>query len=56
MVTPLFSGTGFDEKMTLSGITIYSSDLEENDIETVEDIELVFRIYNADNYSTFIES
>lgn len=42
--------------MALDEITILSSDLEENDIEKVEDIELVFRIINSDNYQTIIET
>lgn len=41
MVTPYFSCTVNSGRMALSDITIMSSDLEENDIETVEDIELV---------------
>ena len=56
MVSPLFSSTVFDGKMAISAITIFSSDLEDNDITTVEDVELVFRIYNADTYSTIVES
>ena len=56
MVTPLFSSTVYDGKMAISAITILSSDLEDNDITTVEDVELVFRIYNADTYSTIVES
>lgn len=56
MVTPLLSSTVFDGKMAISDITILSSDLEDNDIKTVEDVEMIFRIYNADTYSTIVES
>lgn len=52
MVTPFFSSTIYDGKKTVDDITILSSDLEENSIETVEDIEVNFHIYDADSYST----
>lgn len=52
MVTPFFSSTIYDGKKTVDDITILSSDLEENRIETVEDIEVNFHIYDADSYST----
>lgn len=56
MVTPFFSCTVNDGRMALSEITIMSSDLEENDIESVEDIELMFRIINPETYQTIIET
>lgn len=56
MVTPYFSCTVNSGRMALSDITIMSSDLEENDIETVEDIELVFKIINPDTYQTIVET
>ncbi|MGI5906491.1 MAG: hypothetical protein ACOX85_09585 [Candidatus Pararuminococcus gallinarum] len=56
MVTPFFSCTVNNGRMALSDITIMSSDLEENEIETVEDIELVFKIINPDTYQTIVET
>lgn len=56
MVSPLFTSTVNNNKMAISAITNFSSDLEDNDIETVEDVERVFRIYDADTYSTIVES
>ena len=37
-------------------ITIFSKDLEENDIESIDQVELKFHIYNADSYSTIADS
>lgn len=50
MVTPYFSSTVNDGRMALSDITILSSDLEDNGIEKIEDIELVFHIINPDTF------
>ena len=52
MVTPFFSSTVYAGRMALDDITIMNSDLEENDIETVEDIELKFHIFDNDSFST----
>ena len=56
MITPFFSCTVNDGRMALDDITIMSSDLEENDIEAVEDIELVFNIVDPDNYRSIFET
>ena len=56
MVSPLFVSTVYDGKMAIDEITIFSSDLEENDIESVEDVELSFHIYNADTYKTIVDT
>lgn len=50
MVTPYFSSTVYDNKKAIDDITIMSSDLEKNGIESVDDIELKFRITDADTY------
>jgi hypothetical protein len=56
MMNPLFSATVYDEKMAIDEITIFSNELEENGITSIEDVELKFRIYNAETYSTIDES
>lgn len=56
MITPFFSCTVNDGRMALDDITIMSSDLKENDIEAVEDIELVFNIVDPDNYRSIFET
>ncbi|NLJ40045.1 MAG: hypothetical protein GX352_00300 [Clostridiales bacterium] len=56
MVTPLFSCTVNDGRMALDDITIMSSDLETNSIESVDDIELTFTIINPDTYQSIIET
>ncbi len=52
MMTPYFSTTVYDGKKAFNDITIMSSDLEENNIESIEEVELKFHIYNADTYDT----
>jgi hypothetical protein len=42
--------------MTMDTITLFSDDLEENDITSVEEIELKFRIYNSDTYDDIDET
>lgn len=56
MISPLFSSTVYSGKKAIDDITIFESDLEENDIENIENVELSFNIYNADNYSTIFET
>jgi hypothetical protein len=56
MVTPSFSSKVYDGKMALSAATIYSSDLEDNGITSVDNIELTFHVYNADTYETIFDS
>ena len=51
MVMPYFSADVYDGKKAISEITIMSTDLEDNNITSVDDIELVFKILN-ENYGT----
>lgn len=44
MVTPVFSSTVYDGKKAIDEITLFSSDLEENNITGVDEIELKFDI------------
>lgn len=56
MMEPLFSTTLYDGKMSIDDITVFSSDLEENGIESIEDVELKFHIYEAETYDTIADS
>lgn len=56
MMNPLFSETVYSGKMAIGDITLFSSDLEENGIETIQDVELKFHIYDADTYGTIADS
>lgn len=56
MVTPFFSCLVNDGRMAVSNITILSSDLEANGIESVEDIELAFKGFDPNTFSTVFES
>ena len=56
MMSPLFSTTVYDGKKSIDAITVFSSDLEENGIESIDEVELKFHIYNADSYDTIADS
>jgi hypothetical protein len=56
MMSPYFSTTVYDGKKAIDEITIFSSDLEENGIESIEEVELKFHIYDADTYMTITDS
>lgn len=56
MVTPLFSSTIYDGKMAVSEITIFESDLTDNGIEAVEEVELSFQIYNDETWETIVDT
>lgn len=56
MMDPLFSTTVYDNKKAIDDITILSSDLEENGIESIEEVELKFHIYDSDTYDTIADS
>ncbi len=56
MVTPYFSSQVNKGRMALTPITILSSDLEENGIDEVKDLELSFHIINPKSYDTIYES
>lgn len=56
MVDSIFSATVYNEKKSFDNITIFSSDLEENGIDKINDIELSFQIYDADSWSTICDT
>lgn len=56
MMNPFFSTTVYDGKKSIDDITVFSSDLEENGIEIIEEVELKFHIYDADSYATITDS
>lgn len=56
MTTPYFSCTVYDGKKAVNDITIFSTELEENGIESIDDIEVNFHIYDADSYSTICDT
>lgn len=56
MTDPFFATTVYAGKMSLDEITIFSSDLEENGIKEIKDVELKFHIYDEDTYDTIADS
>ena len=56
MMSPFFSTTVYNGKKSLDDITVFSNDMEENGIQTIEEVELKFHIYDADSYSTIADS
>ena len=56
MMSPFFTMTVYDGKKSIDEITVFSNDLEENGIESIEEVELKFHIYDADSFSTIADS
>ncbi|MCF0128053.1 MAG: hypothetical protein HUJ70_05755 [Pseudobutyrivibrio sp.] len=56
MMSPFFSTTVYDGKKSIDEITIFSSDLEQNGIESIEEVELKFHIYDSESYNTIDDS
>jgi hypothetical protein len=56
MVSSLLSSTVYSGKMAIDDITFFSSDLEENGIESIEDVELKFHILDSDSWDTIVET
>ena len=56
MMSPFFSTTVYDGKKSIDEITLFSSELEENGIEAIEEVELKFHIYDANSYSTITDT
>ncbi len=55
MMTPYFSTELYDGKMSISDITLMSSELEQNGISSIDDIELAFKIID-ENFITIDET
>lgn len=56
MLTPLFSCEVYDGKKAVSDIALMSTELEENNIESIDKIELKLKLVNPDDYSTIKET
>ncbi len=56
MMEPYFSTTVYDGKKAIDEITIMSSDLEDNGIKSIDQVELKFHIYNNETYDTIADS
>lgn len=56
MMSPFFSTTVYDGKKCIDDITVFSSDLEDNGISAIEEVELKFHIFDADSFSTITDS
>ena len=56
MISGVFSPTVAAGKTANDEITIYSSDLEENSITQIENVELKFLVFNDDTLDTILES
>jgi hypothetical protein len=56
MVTSVQSSTVYSGKMAIDDITIFSSDLEENGIESIDDVELKFHIFDSNSWNTIVDT
>ena len=46
----------YDGKMAIDEIVIFQTSLDENDIDTIEEIELAFHVFEADTFKTVAET
>ena len=56
MVTAMLSSDITPGKRIVDEISFMSSELEENDIQKVEDVELIFHIFDSDSWDTIIDT
>lgn len=56
MVTPFFVSTVYSGKYAVDELTLLSSDLEENGITSIEEIEISFHIYDSTTYDTIVDT
>ena len=56
MVSDVFSCDVCAGKRAIDDITFASYDLEENDIETIEDVELSFHVFDMDSWDTIVDT
>lgn len=56
MMNAIFSCELNPGKHAVDGITFLDSELEENSIETIENVELSFNVFNSDNYDGIVDS
>jgi len=56
MVDTIFSSEVLPGKHSIDTITFFSEDLEENDITTIENIEISLHIFNTDSWDTIVDT
>ncbi len=56
MMTPYFSSTVYAGKKAISEITLMQSELDDNGIDSVDNVELTFHIFNNDTYETIVDT
>lgn len=56
MMKPIFQSIVYKDKKAFDDITILSSDLEENGITSVDTVELKFKMFDPDTYTTILET
>ena len=56
MVDPIFSSDVVAGKHAVDTITFMSSELEENEIESIESIELAFHVFSMDTWDTIVDT
>lgn len=54
MVNSIFSSTLYSGKYTIDEITVLQTELDENDISTIENFALKFKVYNSETYQTIL--
>lgn len=56
MINGIFSSTIYSGKKAVDDVTLFQSELDENGIASVDDVELTFHIFDPDTYATIADS
>ena len=56
MMDPLFAADVYARKKCIQEITLLSNELEENGIESIEEVELKFHIFDLKTYDTVVDT
>jgi hypothetical protein len=56
MVDGIFSSEVMIGKRVVDGITFFSSDLEDNGITEIENMELYFTVFETDDWDTIVDT
>lgn len=56
MIDPIFSSDVISGKKSFDTITFFESDLEKNDIKSIDDMEISFHIFESDGWDTILDT
>ena len=56
MISPIFSSDVLDGEKAFSEITFLDSSLQDNGIDSINELELSFHVFNKDSWDTVFDS